>query len=330
MKAAPCGHLYCPTCWKGYLHEKISSGPAVLDVRCPTPKCGAAVSVGCKTCRVKPCVAPWMVSWKIGTRQVQIHTGGRQLCCSVTAWVHQLMSMARFMLSTVHACQMAQVPKEVVRCCVDPADFDKFEEFALRSFVEDNRKMAWWGNQMGFVKMNLFFSPLHTATHPRHTPTHPQPSPPHQHQQHHSMHTQPMAHVAGWVRRCVGKGCEAAVECCVDRMADEPLDVICTCGASFCFNCKEEAHRPVSGAYPVVGLFFHLPTVGPRQPQQRGGWRQDEETEGAQERSNTEAQKHRSTGSRFMIPCARAHCASRCRAMWCACGFPRTARRVRT
>ncbi|KAF5836210.1 hypothetical protein DUNSADRAFT_6276 [Dunaliella salina] len=46
---------------------------------------------------------------------------------------------------------------------------------------------------------------------------------------------------------CVGRGCECAVECCVDRTADEALDVICSsCGATFCFNCKEEAHRPVS------------------------------------------------------------------------------------
>lgn len=24
------------------------------------------------------------------------------------------------------------------------------------------------------------------------------------------------------------------------------LDVHCRCGANYCFNCKEEAHRPVS------------------------------------------------------------------------------------
>lgn len=48
------------------------------------------------------------------------------------------------------------------------------------------------------------------------------------------------------MRRCVGRGCECAVESCVDRTADEPLDVMCTtCGATFCFSCKEEAHRPV-------------------------------------------------------------------------------------
>jgi hypothetical protein len=46
---------------------------------------------------------------------------------------------------------------------------------------------------------------------------------------------------------CVAAGanCENAVECCVDRAPDEPMDVMCACGATFCFNCKEEAHRPV-------------------------------------------------------------------------------------
>ncbi|KAL6751325.1 hypothetical protein V8C86DRAFT_2440016 [Haematococcus lacustris] len=46
--------------------------------------------------------------------------------------------------------------------------------------------------------------------------------------------------------RCVGQGCEAAVvECKVDRAAGEALDVSCSCcGATFCFNCHEDAHRP--------------------------------------------------------------------------------------
>ncbi|KAL6748380.1 hypothetical protein V8C86DRAFT_2879354 [Haematococcus lacustris] len=45
---------------------------------------------------------------------------------------------------------------------------------------------------------------------------------------------------------CVGQGCEAAVECKVDRAADEALDVSCSCcGATFCFSCHEDAHRPV-------------------------------------------------------------------------------------
>lgn len=44
---------------------------------------------------------------------------------------------------------------------------------------------------------------------------------------------------------CPAPDCEFAVESFVD-LQGEPLDVACTCGATFCFNCKEEAHRPVS------------------------------------------------------------------------------------
>ena len=29
-------------------------------------------------------------------------------------------------------------------------------------------------------------------------------------------------------------------------MGNEPLDIACKCGAAFCFQCTEEAHRPVS------------------------------------------------------------------------------------
>ena len=28
-------------------------------------------------------------------------------------------------------------------------------------------------------------------------------------------------------------------------LGSEPLDIACACGAAFCFQCKEEAHRPV-------------------------------------------------------------------------------------
>lgn len=45
---------------------------------------------------------------------------------------------------------------------------------------------------------------------------------------------------------CPAPNCEHAVECVKDLGADEPLDVLCKCGSSFCFSCQEEAHRPVS------------------------------------------------------------------------------------
>jgi ariadne-1 len=79
------------------------------------------------------------------------------------------------------------VPAPLVRSLLAPGDIAKYDAFALRSFIEDNRAMAW----------------------------------------------------------CTGANCEAAVQCLVERGPDEPLDVLCACTTTFCFNCKEEAHRPV-------------------------------------------------------------------------------------
>ena len=38
----------------------------------------------------------------------------------------------------------------------------------------------------------------------------------------------------------------------------EPMDVACKCGAAFCFQCTEEAHRPVSWR-TLPGCLFQLP-----------------------------------------------------------------------
>ncbi|KAK9905069.1 hypothetical protein WJX75_009180 [Coccomyxa subellipsoidea] len=43
---------------------------------------------------------------------------------------------------------------------------------------------------------------------------------------------------------CPSPGCEHAVEARVE-VGSEPMDIACSCGATFCFQCKEEAHRPV-------------------------------------------------------------------------------------
>lgn len=48
---------------------------------------------------------------------------------------------------------------------------------------------------------------------------------------------------------CPSPGCEHAVEARVEVGAD-PMDIVCKCGATFCFQCKEEAHRPVSHFLP--------------------------------------------------------------------------------
>lgn len=84
-----------------------------------------------------------------------------------------------------------------MRSLVSPNDAAKYDAYAVRSYVEENRNMSW----------------------------------------------------------CTGANCDNAMECLIERTPDEPLDVICTCTATFCFNCKQEAHRPVSTGFsaPVGG-----------------------------------------------------------------------------
>ena len=79
-----------------------------------------------------------------------------------------------------------QVPEPVISAVASTEEQEKYRRYALRSYVEDNRKMEW----------------------------------------------------------CPAPDCEHAVECLVD-LSGEPLDVTCACSCSFCFTCKEEAHRPV-------------------------------------------------------------------------------------
>lgn len=53
---------------------------------------------------------------------------------------------------------------------------------------------------------------------------------------------------------CPAPNCEHAVECIKDLGPNEPLDVTCKCGSTFCFACKEEAHRPVCSCSSVLLL----------------------------------------------------------------------------
>ncbi|KAI3995478.1 hypothetical protein MKX01_029227 [Papaver californicum] len=41
--AASCGHLFCESCWKGYIGTSVNDGPGCLMLRCPDPPCNAAV-----------------------------------------------------------------------------------------------------------------------------------------------------------------------------------------------------------------------------------------------------------------------------------------------
>lgn len=43
MRSAACKHGFCVDCWSGYIINAIGNGPAVLDLRCPLPKCNAEV-----------------------------------------------------------------------------------------------------------------------------------------------------------------------------------------------------------------------------------------------------------------------------------------------
>ncbi|GIL57550.1 hypothetical protein Vafri_12725 [Volvox africanus] len=124
MRSAACKHYFCKECWRGYISNALSSGPACLDLRCPSTEC------------------------------------------------------------TGKAC----VPSSLILELASPEDQAKYAAYMIRSYVEDNSAMSW----------------------------------------------------------CTGKNCENAIQCLIDRAPGEALDVICTCSATFCFNCKEEAHRPVS------------------------------------------------------------------------------------
>lgn len=81
----------------------------------------------------------------------------------------------------------SQVPRTVVRRVSSDQEQQKLDQYELRSYVEDSKRLTW----------------------------------------------------------CPAPNCQHAVECMKDIGADEPLDVLCKCGSSFCFTCKEEAHRPV-------------------------------------------------------------------------------------
>ena len=45
MRCAPCRHYFCSDCWRGYVANAISCGPACLDLRCPLPECKIAVRI---------------------------------------------------------------------------------------------------------------------------------------------------------------------------------------------------------------------------------------------------------------------------------------------
>ncbi|PNH00623.1 putative E3 ubiquitin-protein ligase [Tetrabaena socialis] len=79
MRAAACGHLFCRGCWRGYISNALTSGPACLDLRCPSTEC-----------KGKACV-----------------------------------------------------PAALVLELASPEEQAKYEQYMVRSYVEDNAAMSW-------------------------------------------------------------------------------------------------------------------------------------------------------------------------------------------
>mmetsp|Transcript_658 Transcript_658/g.1197 ORF Transcript_658/g.1197 Transcript_658/m.1197 type:complete len:621 (-) Transcript_658:332-2194(-) len=51
------------------------------------------------------------------------------------------------------------------------------------------------------------------------------------------------------VKWCPSPGCTYAVECgAAEHVSCTPLDIACKCSSTFCWNCNQEAHRPVDCA----------------------------------------------------------------------------------
>lgn len=54
--------------------------------------------------------------------------------------------------------------------------------------------------------------------------------------------------------RCPSADCPYVAHSCTDSR-DDAQDITCECGATFCFRCKEEAHRPVR--FPTLFLYLY-------------------------------------------------------------------------
>jgi hypothetical protein len=160
----------------------------------------------------------------------------------------------------------AAVPRRVISAVADGPHRGRYEEFAVRSFVDDQRQIVWcpapgqrdaerrgrlpataamlrlrwrppaldcWPPGASLEQRLLRHHRLIAAS-PRHSPRHRSspsaldPTPP-------LLLFTPSSHAAD---------CQNAVVSMSDQRG-AAQDVFCRCGAAFCFNCKEEAHRPV-------------------------------------------------------------------------------------
>jgi hypothetical protein len=217
-RAAACGHPFCVPCWTGYAAAAVQSGPAAaLDLRCPLPKCGAAA------------------------------------------------------------------PGALLRSVLSEEDRARYDEYGLRSFVEDSPSMAWCpgaGCECAAERLVAYASVAAAAAMPasggaaaaadaaagssggggggggggKKAPASGRTR---------SSSSSPKAAAAAAADNLDPT---AAALAAIDEQSarpprgaaplpDEapPLDVLCQppppargCGATFCFTCGEEAHRPVA------------------------------------------------------------------------------------
>lgn len=243
MHAGPCRHFFCADCWRGYFSEAISGGPACLDLRCPLPDCKVTVSStpGCHT--AGPASGACGVRCELRSVWPRAGCSPARLPSVAACACRNLCPSRRCRHHAPAHAAPCQVPSQLVRSLVSPEDTAKYDNYVLRSFVEDNRAMSWCTGANCDAAVQVSARRERAAA---------------RIQTQRGGRLAAVAFLAGGRRQAVvapagqqrGSGeltrPPLRPQCLVERGADEPLDVLCACSATFCFNCKEEAHRPVS------------------------------------------------------------------------------------
>ena len=179
-RSAHCGHAYCVDCYSGFVKAAIEGGTACLDLRCPTPKCGAAV------------------------------------------------------------------PEAVALECASPNPQlrERYEAFAARSFVDDNRRATWCPAAGCERAAEVLAGVDLTAGGGTAIPDSSEPPPPA------PSSSAPSSAAAASAAASAAEASAAAAAAAAAALATSsslgpPIDIHCDCGCDFCFTCREEAHRPV-------------------------------------------------------------------------------------
>ena len=167
-RSAHCVHTYCKDCYSGFVKAAIEGGTACLDLRCPTPKCGAAV------------------------------------------------------------------PESVALECASPTPQlrERYEAFAARSFVDDNRR-ATWCPSAGCERAAEMLAgvDLTGASSGAAVPD--------------GLEAPAAAAPPSGAASASTSASASAPAASASYFLGPPIDIHCDCGSDFCFTCREEAHRPV-------------------------------------------------------------------------------------